>query len=1166
MRLRIGVAAIVALYGVAGPPAVSGQGMEVVQVALPTPSGPETRSPGGDVLQRPITLYLVNVRLGDALGAIAAAAHLALSYDPNQLPLKSVVSLDAASMPVGDAFRVVLRGTLVEPVVAAGGTRVALRPTVPDRAYGAAYQGTGSIAGRIIDGTLKGSLSQVSVRVEGSALSALTNGEGAYTIAGVAPGTYHVTARRVGYQSLTKDVTVAADQKSTLDFAIVATPTKLDEVVTTAVGQQRRYEVGNTISTINADSITPTAPITSLTDLISSRAPGVTVLETSGMTGAGEAIRIRGISSLVLQSDPILIVDGVRQNNAAGGDISQYIGGFANNTNGMGTHPSPTRLNDIDFNDIATIDILKGPAASTEYGTDAANGVIVITTKHGTAGRPQWRMSAEQTESDMPATFRNNYYSFGHTTDGTNTPIDCALQTGQFFYTAGALATSGGCVVDSVSIENPLNSASRTIFGTGNRGKYDLSVSGGSDAVRYFVSGGLSNERGFIQMPPVFRELNDTANLGLPAAALNANSEQQRSVRVNTAIQLGRTADLTATGSYLSTYQQTPDAASLFFGVFNGLGLDDPAHFWGYDAPSNGGGPPSSPITEMSEIGMQNTDRVTGGLTANWRPTGWFVGHATVGLDHGSQRNTNIDYPLANPLYVSESPALSVTNLTTDVYSVDLRGTATASLTRALRSVTSAGLQIVDTRVAGQSAQAIGITATNLTLNGATNPIVAQIGTRQATMGGYGEEQLSFEDRLFLTGALRIDAGSGFGGAYSTAAYPKASVSWLALDKGPVTLRLRGAFGESGVQPDNGAALQLYSAVASPLPGGGSAEQVNWIGNPNLRPESSTEFEGGADIGAWGNRVSFEITGYSKTTNDALVNLNLGESFGGVAGLTYQENIGEVRNSGVEGTLNVGIVQNRSVTWDVALNGSITHNTLVKLAPGVTAQTTYAFIGLQYRQAVGYPLYGIWAKNATYADANHDGIIEQNEVTLADSVTFQGATIPTREASVSTHLGLFRGAVTLSGLLDYRGGYKIANTEAAYNSNSFVGNSQGENDPRAPLFLQARDVANTQGGFESLDAEDGSFVRVREVALTYALPLSIVHRLRVQNLSITGAVRNLALWTRYTGPDPEVSNAFGINVQATPNTGGFAVNNDIRTDQGAVPLARYWVVRLNLGL
>src|SRR6202044_2856263 len=158
----------------------------------------------------------------------------------------------------------------------------------------------------------------------------------------------------------------------------------------------------------------PTAPITSLTDLISARAPGVDVLETSGMTGAGEIIRIRGISSLVLQGDPILIVDGIRQDNTAGGDLGTLF-----STNGVGdangSHPTPSRLNDIDFSDVETIDILKGPSASTEYGTDAANGVIVITTKHGTVGAPQWRLSAERTTSNIPETFPTGLYSWGHT-------------------------------------------------------------------------------------------------------------------------------------------------------------------------------------------------------------------------------------------------------------------------------------------------------------------------------------------------------------------------------------------------------------------------------------------------------------------------------------------------------------------------------------------------------------------------------------------------------------------------------------------------------------------------------------------------------------------------------------------------------------------------------
>ncbi len=1135
MATRIGWACVVLLVTGSALDAQSPPVVPASTTAVPSAGD------GAAVLERTISLRLNRVTVSDALAAIATAGKVRLTYSPQDVHTEGRITIAMDRLTVGEALRLALQGPgLIVTVSSHGHITLAGAGGAGFEEY---QQENGSITGHVTDGALKSPLSDVSVRVEGTALRTTANTAGKYMITGVAPGTYRITARRVGYQPLTKEITVAGDQAATLDFGLIAAPTRLDEVVTTAVGEQRRYEVGNDISTINADSIAPTAPITSLTDLISARAPGVTVLETSGMAGSGEAIRIEGLTSLVLQNDPILIVDGVRQDNSAGGNVSI--------PSGSGTHPTPTRLNDIDFSDIETIDILKGPSASTEYGTDAANGVIVITTKHGTAGAPHWKASAEQTESDIPERFPNGYYSWGHTTDGTNTAINCTLNP----IFGGPASTAGTCVVDSVTRWNPLNHAATTIFGTGNRGKYDLAVSGGSEVARYFVSGGLSNETGVIRAPSVFRELEDTADVGLPRSALGPNSEQQRSVRVNAAIKLGPTADLTATGSYLATYQQTPDAGTLYASVIFRPALSDPAHYYGYGS--------GTLLGELSAIGSQNTDRATGGLTANWRPTGWFVGHATAGLDHGSQLTEELNYPLANGAYQNFSPSLGLADVTTDVYSVDLRGTATASLTRGLRAVTSGGLQMVDTRLAGQSAFTQNITATNLTLNGATGPGVTQVGTRQATLGGYGEEELSVADRLFLTGALRIDAASGFGGAYSTAAYPKASVSWLALSSGPTTVRVRGAFGESGVQPMNGAALQLYTPVTATIGSGGSpvsVSQILWSGNPNLQPERSAEFEGGVDVGGWGNRVSLELTGYSKTTHDALVNVNLGGTF---ANTTYQENIGEVRNAGVEGSATVGLVQRRAVTWDVAVNASVNHNVLISLAPGVTAQTVSGYVA-QYRQAVGYPLYGIWARRVTYVDANHDGIVEPSEVTLADSATYAGPSLPTREASVSTHLGLWRGAVTVSGLVDYRGGYKIANAGALFAD--LVGNTRQTNDPTAPLWLQARAVESASFSQNALNMEDGSFVRVREVSVTYVVPHSLLRALRVQSLSVTGAVRNLALWTRYTGVDPEVSNTDGSNVQFQPTSNGYQVNNDMREDFGAVPLARYWVVRLNMGL
>jgi hypothetical protein len=200
----------------------------------------------------------------------------------------------------------------------------------------------------------------------------------------------------------------------------------------------------------------------------------------------------------------------------------------------------------------------------------------------------------------------------------------------------------------------------------------------------------------------------------------------------------------------------------------------------------------------------------------------------------------------------------------------------------------------------------------------------------------------------------------------------------------------------------------------------------------------------------------------------------------------------------------------------------------------------------------------------TYADANHDGLIEPNEIKIADSATFQGPSLPTREVSLSTHLGLFGGAVTVGALVDYRGGYKIANEAAVYAD--YVENTRSTNDPHAPLWMQARAVANQGFEFNSLDAEDGSFVRFRELSLTYAAPRALARVMRVQTVSLTAAVRNLALWTGYSGVDPEVSNSNGTNVQPSQTSNGGTVNNDVRADFGAVPLPRYFVLRLNVGL
>jgi hypothetical protein len=300
--------------------------------------------------------------------------------------------------------------------------------------------------------------------------------------------------------------------------------------------------------------------------------------------------------------------------------------------------------------------------------------------------------------------------------------------------------------------------------------------------------------------------------------------------------------------------------------------------------------------------------------------------------------------------------------------------------------------------------------------------------------------------------------------------------------------------------------------------------------------------------------VSTDVNLYYKRTHHALVDQVLGFD---LIQSPYEENVGEVRNTGIEAALSVSIVQSRAFAWSLSVNGAINHNKLLSIEPGFQEQ-----IGQQgeTRNVAGYPLYGLWGQRETYVDRNHDGILEANEVTLDTAYSYAGSSIPTQTLALSTHVGVLGGAIALGASFDYSGGYRVFNADAQNPAGDLYLREQ--NVPGAPLWLQARAVAYSKYGPGTTPSgflEDGSFVRFRELSVTFALPQRWAKTVRVENLSLTAAVRNLALWTRFTGPDPEVTG---------PGLGSGSVgNNDARAiNFQAVPLARELFVRLNLGL
>jgi len=296
------------------------------------------------------------------------------------------------------------------------------------------------------------------------------------------------------------------------------------------------------------------------------------------------------------------------------------------------------------------------------------------------------------------------------------------------------------------------------------------------------------------------------------------------------------------------------------------------------------------------------------------------------------------------------------------------------------------------------------------------------------------------------------------------------------------------------------------------------------------------------DIELLTGRIRFEGTYYLRRSTDALVNGALGPS----AGVTSQFiNIGSVQNKGWEGALDVRLIDSRAVSVALSANGSTNSNTLLSLAPGVTVN---AYPQL-WSQVPGYPLYGWWDRPLLgYNDANHNGIIEPGEVQVAATSQFIGPTTPTRQLTLGGTVTLVGGVVSISTLLDHRGGYVETVGSLLYGC-LFVNNCQAVNDPKTPLEDQARAVAAI--GFNTAPyTVSGAFWRWRELSLTANLPARTARLVGARNGSVTVSGRNLALWTKFPGVDPE----------GTINPG-----TNYGSESLSAPPSRYWLLRVNLG-
>lgn len=826
-----------------------------------------------------------------------------------------------------------------------------------------------------------------------------------------------------------------------------------------------------------------------------------------------------------------MIVDGVRINSS---------------TSGLGTGGAPTgRLNDINPEDIETMDVIRGPAASALYGTDAATGVISITTKKGRAGATRWSFYTEQGITQDRNTYPDAYTAWGKLKSNGNA-ADCNINT----------IAAGTCVVDSITKFNVFEDPYTTYLKTGLRQQYGLNVSGGSDAVNYFVS--FENERttGVVGMPQFDKDRFTRKGIALKEEWVDPNTFQRFNLRTNLGIKLSPTLTVPINATFLSSqtqgFQDGNNTTGIGSHAMGGPGTRNRVlpgttdTLWGYRQFT-----PGEIFQQYNAIDVQ---RWIGAISPQWVPTSWLSARANVGLDYTAESYDNTCLRDECPNFGTNRLGFKSTSRSRQFqWTADWSGTANFRPLAWLSTRTTGGFQFVHRQDDSYNAGGAQLPPGGTTLSQASIPSSSEGTTVSKTAGVFVEQNLQFVDKLDVSLKLRGDQNSAFGKNFGTAYYPGAGLSyrisessWFPLQDKINLLRLRSAWGQSGIRPGTTSALEFYGAAtyretAADLPG----LQYSSIGNGNLRPETVSEIEGGFDLGLFNDRITATLTYYNKKSSDGIVTQTLAPSLGGPT--SKVANIGAIRNTGWEYLLTARPVQLRKLGWDFTVNGSYNSNEVLNLG-GLPPGTGTS------RNVVGYPINSIWERPYTYKDANGDGMIAISEITVDPNFRYLGYSTPRAELSVQNGFDLLEnGAVRITAMVDGKLGGLLNNTTERFRCSSRL-NAQERVDPSAPLDRQARCAAfqNTAVGSTNFGYfEKMNYWRLRELAATWRVPGSWVSKLRVaKTATVTLSGRNLALlWSDYTGVDPETSGPQG---------------NTQDEFQIAPPLST-WTIRFNFG-
>lgn len=945
----------------------------------------------------------------------------------------------------------------------------------------------GTVTGSIVAATTGSPINGAQISIMDTQLGGLSNVNGRFLITRVPPGTYTVQAVHVGYGTQTQEVTVAPGGSATVEFSMEVSAVDLDEIIVTGTaGAVERRKLGVSAASLDVSNIAETVPLDGFSQALEGRIPGVRSIGSVGGVGAGRVLTVRGMDSFQLGQRPVIYIDGIRVDTRG----SEW-GSGTNNTSMRTTccafsgGAGEDRLSDLNPDEIDRVEVLKGPAAATLYGSEASGGVIQIFTKRGRNNTPaQFTFSTSvglnRHRANFPTSLRSNFRG----EDGT-----VALDPNESL------------------IENGLINS------------YDLTVDGGGENVTYFVAGGFSYEEGSIK----------------------PNDQKRANLRLNLNWTAGENLTVGVTSGYVRNRIYSLQSGNNWLGIYTNAMLTNPLNATAEEP--YGGGLDVNVEDAKALQTYSDADRWQGSVTLTYNPRPYFSHKMTIGLDAVSDEKTRYMPFGRHYTYIGRDGERNigyrrVRNFTGDYvgnldYDIPFLGDDIAG------SFAFGAQGYWETQsysmATGRTYAGSGVT----TVSGGAETFGAETSLEEINLGFFGQNRFDIGNNLFVTAAVRVDGNSAFGENYGFQVYPKADVAYnLNEDVLPgfiSSAKLRGAVGLGGKAPGAFDQFQTFVpiTVLDDLPGVSPSNP----GNADLEPEIKVEYEAGLDLGMMEDRIGVDATYWHATTNNALLAIALPPSEG--FSDSQLRNTGKILNMGVELAVRGTIVDRSDFRWSTGLNYEWIHNEVIDLGETATPDSLPIYQGTELVGWTQHKRLGSYWVGFPISDILDRGILgwdPQERVHIRSVYSFyKGQGFPDHMTSLNNDFAIgqsLRVAVQVRG----EWGASMRNSDRGYGVRQLAYDEYlrhltptGESTPASDSVLNRHRLVYP------VDSRDN--VRLQEISVAYTLPESVTGRLGLSRSTLTLSGYNLHWWDDCNCPDPNQLYQGGRDFATSPFLG-----------------------------